>query len=32
MPDCLETSSRKPGWCLTNKLPVFDRTGAVIGV
>jgi len=23
---------RKPGWCLTTKLPIFDRTGAVIGV
>ena len=23
---------RKRGWCLTTKLPIFDQTGAVIGV
>jgi PAS domain S-box-containing protein len=23
---------RKPGWCLTTKLPIFDQGGAVIGV
>jgi PAS domain S-box-containing protein len=25
-------AQRKPGWCLTTKLPIFDQTGAVIGV
>jgi len=25
-------SQRKSGWCLTTKLPIFDQTGAVIGV
>jgi len=25
-------SERKSGWCLTTKLPIFDQTGAVIGV
>ena len=25
-------SQRKRGWCLTTKLPIFDQTGAVIGV
>jgi PAS domain S-box-containing protein len=25
-------AKRKPGWCLTTKLPIFDQSGAVIGV
>nr|QKW93885.1 HTH-type transcriptional activator Btr [Vitiosangium cumulatum] len=25
-------NNRKPGWCLTNKVPLFDASGAVLGL